>query len=82
MTRLSESCYLQLVPQEHWIAGREPLGFSVQRVTQKKPSSPLPNAVVVKVNLAISAEAFERVPVANVDIPLSAISQVSVEATA
>lgn len=82
MTRLVESCYLQLIPQEHWMPNREPIGFSVQRVTQRKPSSPLPNAVVVKINLAIDAQAFEQVPVANIDIPLDAISQVSVEATA
>lgn len=82
MTRLSESCYLQLVPSYRWTTDRTPTGFSVQRVTQSKPSSPLPDAVVVKVNLSISDEAFEQLPIANVDIPLSAVSQVNVEATA
>lgn len=83
MTRtLSESCYLQLVPQEHWIDNQPPIGFTVKRVTQKRPKDTLPGAVVVKVNLTIDVEAFEQVPVVNVEIPLSAITPVNVEAAA
>jgi hypothetical protein len=82
MSRLTESCYLQLVPQSHWLDGHPPIGFSVQRVTRNKPSSPLPDAIVVKVNLTVDTEAFEKVPVANITIPLEAVSAVSVEATA
>lgn len=82
MTRLTQSCYLQLVPQRHWMPNHEPIGFTVKRVTVNKPSSLLDDAIVVKVNLTIDAEAFEQVPVANVSIPLDAVTPVSVEATA
>ena len=79
---LTESCYLHLVPHLHWIDGKPPTGFTVQRVTRNKPSSPLPDAIVVKINLTVSDEAFEQVPIANVNIPLEAVSSVSVEASA
>jgi hypothetical protein len=82
MPRLTENCYLQLVPTRSWMADQHPIGFSVQRVTQKKPSSPLPDAIVVKVRLTVDDEAFEQVPVAHIDIPLSAVQSINVEATA
>lgn len=80
--RLTEVAYLQLQPQLHWQEGQPPLGFKVARVTQKKPTSTVDGAIVVKIRLTVDSEAFENVPVVNIDIPLTAITPIDVMAEA
>lgn len=82
MTRaLTEIAYLQLQPDAADPVGRIH-GFKVARVTRGKPLSLVEGAIVVKLRLTIQDEAFEQVPVVNVNVPMSAFEPVHVEATA
>lgn len=80
--RITESFYVQLQAERMWYGDKAVHGFKAVRITRKKPERPVEDAVVVKLRLSLDAEAFEQVPVAEVDIPLAAVTRTTVTAAA
>ena len=82
MTRLTESFYVQLQADRLGWGDNKVHGFKAVRITRSKPERPVEDAVVVKIRMSIDPEAFELVPVADIDVPLSAVTQATATAEA
>lgn len=77
---MKTTCYIQVTPNwAYWDADRLD-SIRVQRVTQKKPESPIPGCVVVKLSLDIDDAAFYPLrPEVEVKIPVDRTEAVQVE---
>ena len=76
---MKTTCYIQVEPE--WASwDRDKLyGIAAKRVTQKKPTSPIPGCVVVKLTLDIADAAFLPVqPQVEVMIPVDHTEAVQV----
>jgi hypothetical protein len=68
MSTVTGSFYVQLQPERDDYYRRDRItGVKAARITQKKPSSLVDDAVVIKVGVTIPTDAFENVPVVNIE---------------
>lgn len=77
---METTCYLQVEPQWAYWDSERLAGIKVRRVTAKKPESPLPGVVVVKLKLDIDDQAFMPLkPEVTVKIPVDRTEAIEVE---
>lgn len=71
------TCYLQLVPQ--FYSGGNVYRVTAQRVTTKKPSPPIPGALVVRLTLDVPDAAYLPLsPAAEIVIPVEHTEPIAV----
>ena len=74
MSRTIASFYVQVKAERRTWSDSKVIGSKAVKITQGKPAHVEPDAIVVKVNVSLPIEAFEQVPVADIEVPLEHIS--------
>lgn len=74
--RVTATFYVQIVPDRYGHGERLVHGARAMRITQGRPEITVPDSKVVKMRITLPVEAFENVPVVDVNLPLEALTEV------
>lgn len=78
-TRVTATAYLQLKADRNWYGNKQVTGARIMKVTQNKPATVDKDVTVVKTRITVPVEAFEQIPVVDIELPLSTLSSVQGE---
>jgi len=75
-THVTATAYLQIKPDRRYWGDKAVIGARILKMTQNKPGVLRDDSTLVKVRITVPIEAFEQVPVVDIELPVEALTNV------